>query len=77
VKNSTSRNRSLMQLIGFHDAQHRRSQSKSLEVQKSNSESQAIPIGVKDAAHCATPLDDCNLNPDGNSFNDTIPEIFF
>jgi hypothetical protein len=75
MKNITSRNRSLMQLIGFHDAQHRNSRSKSLEVYKSNSESQAIPIDVKDIPHLATPLDDSNLNADRNTSEGNIPNI--
>jgi hypothetical protein len=77
MKNGISRNRSLIQLNGYHDAQHRHARSKILEVQSSNSESQSIPSGVTDGSHLPTPLDDCNLNADGNSLNDTIPEIFF
>jgi hypothetical protein len=80
MKNTTSRNRSLMQLIGFHDAQHRHSRSESLGNLKSNSTPMQAPGYANDVSmlqNDATFSESQLRSVAAEHYDDSIPEMLF
>ncbi len=80
MKNSTSRNRSLMQLLGYHEVQHRNSRSEILGNLPSNLNP---PTDSEFEKSAATSSDDAALSESQRQifvdkhYDDNIPELFF
>ena len=80
MKNTTSRNRSLMQLIGYHEAQHRHSRSESLGTLNSTSKPTMAPGYAKDVTvlqNDATFSESQRRSFAAEHYDDSIPELSF